>query len=215
MGRYSLIRPAAFSAFVAVITLLGMAFLPRPFLPVDHLAILSGGQQLSGEQFSAYRAYVVNNLTLDSAYLLAHAVFWLGLAQLAARQSASLGRLALFFGLSGAVLDFLENEIRWVAMNSLSAGDFPTQCLLVIWQIVFAFSFWFLFLGAACAGLACYRLSRWGQIFAAFTLLGMPAAVAVYRQGHFPAFIWLILWHAQGGILLWSARQYGGEIGHD
>jgi hypothetical protein len=197
---------SAISAAIAAIALIGMAFLPRPFTPMNHLSILLGLQGLNGDQLITYKDYVSNNLTIDSLYLLAHSFMWVGVAQVISLQAARLWSLVLLFGLSGAILDFLENELRWAAMPALISGELPVRLYVFVWQIVLAFSFWALFLAAGFAGIGAVNTSRSGNIFATWSFAGALVAAFSYKTGHFYSFLWLIVWHILCAYFLWSNR---------
>jgi hypothetical protein len=201
-----LITLCAISAASAAIALVGMAFLPRPFAPMDHLSILLGSPRLGVNELAAYKSYVSNNLTLDSFYLLAHSLMWVGMAQLVSRRTTSLGKLVLLSGLSGAIFDFLENELRWAAIGALLAGNLPSQSYVAIWQIVLACSFWFLFLAAGFAGIGLAGRSRSANVVAGWSFAGILAASLTYKLGHFYSFLWLIVWHILCAYFLWGSR---------
>lgn len=196
----------ALGAAGAAIALVILALLPRPFAPMDHFSILSGSARLTEEQLIAYRSYVSSNLTIDSFYLLAHSVMWLGLAHILSARNIRLGALVLTFGLLGAGLDFLENELRWTAMATLSSGNMPASSYLAIWQTVYSLSFWALFIASLFTGIGVARSSRCGNIVAAWSLIGVFAALSIFKAGFFPSFLWLIVWHASCAFLLWSNR---------
>lgn len=196
----------AFGAAAATAALVVIALLPRPFVPMDHLSILSGSVRLTGEQLVAYKSYVSSNLTIDSFYLLAHAVMWLGLAHLLSARNIRLGSLVLTFGLLGAGFDFLENELRWAAMAMLSSGNLPTSSYVAIWQTVFGLSFWALFIASILTGIGVARSSRCGNVVAAWSLIGGFVASSIFKAGFLPSFLWLIAWHALCSFLLWSNR---------
>jgi len=206
MGKHppdNLPRAGAASAALAAAALVVLAVLPRPFAPLDHLAILAGSVRLTPEQFIAYKGYVSNNLTVDSFYLLAHSVMWAGLAQRVSRHSRRLGTLVLTSGLLGAGLDFLENELRWAAMTTLSSGNLPSASYVATWATGFGLSFWLLFIAALFTGLGVARSSRCGNLVAAWSLIGACVAASSFKAGFLPAFLWLIVWHVFCAFLLW------------
>lgn len=194
------------AATVATVTLLVIALLPRPFAPMDHLAILAGFVHLSAAQLVAYKSYVSSNLMADSIYLLAHSVMWFALSHLVSASSIRLGSLVLAFGLFGAGLDFLENELRWAAMTTLTAGNLPAPSYVAIWQTVFGLSFWALFIASLFTGVGVARLSRWGNVVAIWSLIGILVAAAIFKTGFLPSFLWLIVWHVVCACLLWGSR---------
>ena len=196
----------AFGAATATVALVVLALLPRPFAPMDHLSILSGTVRLTAEQLIAYRSYVSSNLTIDSLYLLAHSVMWLGLANLISVGNSRLASLVLTCGLLGAGFDFLENELRWAAMANLSSGSLPTPSYVAIWQTVFGLSFWALFITSVLTGIGVARSSRCGNVVAAWSLIGGFVASSIYKAGFLPSLLWLIVWHASCAVLLWSKR---------
>jgi hypothetical protein len=177
---------------------------------MDHLSILLGSPRLGPNDLAAYKSYVSNNLTLDSFYLLAHCLMWVGMAQLVSRRAPPPGTSVLLLGLSGAILDFLENELRWAAIGTLPAGNLPSQSYVAIWQIVLAFSFWFLFLAAAFTGVGLAGRSRSANVVAGWSFAGILAASLTYKLGHFYSFLWLIVWHILCAYFLWSNRAANG-----
>jgi hypothetical protein len=196
----------AFGAAAATVALVALALLPRPFAPMDHLSILSGSAHLTGEQLIAYKSYIESNFTVDSFYLMAHSIMWLGLANLLSARSPRLGSLVLIFGLLGAALDLLENQLRWAAMTILFSGNLPTASYVAIWQTVFGLSFWALFLASIFTGIGVARSSRCGNVVAAWSLIGIFVASSIFKAGFLPSFLWLILWHISCAFLLWSNR---------
>ena len=191
---------SAIGATIATLALIAMALLPRPFTPIYHLSILLGAPRLGGDQLIAYKSYVSNNLTIDSIYLLAHSLMWLGISQMASRRTEYLGKVILVLGLSSAVLDLVENELRWAAMSTLVTGSLPELLY------VFAFSFWLLFLAAIITGIGIVGTSRFGNILAVWSFIGVIAAVSIYKVGYLYSFFWLIVWHILCAYFLWSNR---------
>lgn len=209
--RDNFITAGSLGSFIALAGLLAMAVLPRPFPGMDHFPLLSGLVHLEPELFAGYASYVRHNLALDSVYLLGHAVMWLGMASVAAKESSRVAGLLAVLGLLSAGLDFAENEMRWSALRALSVGQPLPVSLLADWQTLFGLSFWAVFLSALTAGISVAHRKGTARLISALAGALMLVAPAVYLTGHFPAFLWLIAWHAAAGVFLWTQRNRSSD----
>lgn len=202
-----IIKIGALSAVIATISLVILALLPRPFIPVDHFSALAQPSFFTDEQFAVYKEYVSNNLTIDSIYLLAHSIMWVGLANLVATRITSMRSPILTFGLLSAFLDFLENELRWGAITLFSSGGILEPSYAVIWNTILGLSFWMLFVASLFTGLGVAGIFRYGNIVAVWSMIGVIAASSIYKVGFLPSFLWLIIWHALCAFFLWNNRN--------
>ena len=203
MNRDSrLVAGGSIAAGVACLSLLALAFIARPPFAVDQLAVLTGTRTLSELEAAAYVSYLRKNLTIDSFYLLAHMGMWFGYAAVLRARSVRLGGPLLALGLIGAVLDFVENEMRWVLATDVSRHIvFPSWG--VGWQIVVGLSFWFLLMAAVWLAISISS-SRLGDRAMSAVSLGCLVGVAtIYVKGYLVTFLWMIIWHAAGTIYLW------------
>ena len=138
--QHNFILGGAIGALVAFISLIVMAFIPRPFSPMEHQSILSGLNTLSAEQLSAYKIYITRNLTWDSFYLIGHALMWFGYSAIIFRSSKWLALFIAVLGFSSTWLDFTENEMRWVALQLLIDNGYTSLSSLSDWSVIFGLS---------------------------------------------------------------------------
>ncbi len=197
----------AIGALVAFISLIVMAFLPRPFSPMDHASILSGLNTLSTEQLSAYKTYVIRNLTWDSFYLIGHVLMWFGYSAVISRSSKGLAMFVAILGFSCAWLDFIENEMRWAALQFLINNDYTSISNLADWHVIFGLSFWIIFICGLICGMAVAGKENIKKIVCVMAVLGGLIAPLSYLYGHLAAFLWLIVWHGVSALFLWTSRE--------
>ena len=197
----------AISALIAFVSLIVMAFLPRPFSPMDHASILSGLNTLSTEQLAAYKTYIIRNLTWDSFYLMGHALMWFGYSAVISRSSKGLAMLVAILGFSSAWLDFTENEMRWAALEFLINNDFTSISSVADWSVIFGLSFWIIFICALVCGMAVAGKENITKLVCVMAVLGGLIAPFSYLYGHLAAFLWLIAWLGVSAIFLWTSRE--------
>ncbi|MBV1880621.1 MAG: hypothetical protein KUG82_03265 [Pseudomonadales bacterium] len=197
------IAAGAIGSFIAFFALMIIAFIPRPFISMDHFSILSGVKSLSVEELSNYKNYVALNLTFDSLYLIGHTFMWFGYASYLFKSSRSLAGIVGMLGFVSAWLDFTENEIRWSALEILLTG---TASNMMVWQSIFGLSFWAVFLCSFICGVATLGKAPIHKVPFGLAVAGLFIAPLSYKFGFLPAFLWLILWHFVSGFFLWSLR---------
>lgn len=193
-------------SLVAFVSLVVMAFLPRPFSPMDHFSILSGLKTLSGPEFATYKRYVASNLTWDSLYLFGHVFMWLGYGVYIGKRHTLPAILVVSLGLFSAGLDFIENEMRWSAITSLGSGGKICISYAMFWKTLFGLSFWALFISAFICGVATFGKSALQKLPGLIAIPGLFVAILSYQFGFLPAFLWIMLWHIMSGIFLWRSR---------
>ena len=197
----------AIGALVAFISLIAMALLPRPFSPMDHESILTGLNTLSTEQLSAYKTYIMRNLTWDSFYLIGHALMWFGYSAVISRSSKGLAIFVAILGFSSAWLDFTENEMRWAALQLLINNGYISISNIADWSVIFGLSFWIIFICGLVCGMAVAGKENIKKIVCIIAILGGVIAPFSYLYGHLAAFLWLIVWHGVSAIFLWVSRE--------
>ena len=203
MNRDSrLVAGGAIAACVACLSLLALAFIARPPFAVDQFAVLTGTRALSDVEAAAYLSYLKKNLTIDSFYLLAHIGMWFGYAAVLKARGVRLGGALLALGLIGAVLDFVENEMRWVLATDLSR-HMASPSWGVVWQIVVGMSFWLLLMAAVWLAISIWSARLTDRAMSAVSLGCLIGVATIYAKGYLVTFLWMIIWHAAGTIYLW------------
>jgi hypothetical protein len=187
------------ASLAAALVLCLLAVLPRPGFSFTHGDILSGAQILSAEQRSDYLAYVRQNLTWDSIYLLLQVIVWCGLAATIARKNRLTAAFVLVIGVLGAFLDLAENSIRWAFLTMNGA---PSGTLAFVWSVTFAMSFWFMAVAAVAAATALGSRMPGARLAVLAGFAVIPASALIFTAGYKPLFFWMIAWHVVIGIFL-------------
>jgi len=207
LQQRNFIIAGSIGALIAFVSLIIMAFLPRPFEAMDHFSILSGLNILTKNQLSDYRNYVALNLTWDSLYLIGHIVMWSGYAAFFYRDSKYISFIVLVLGFASGWLDFTENEIRWAILEALTSGHYLPIEHITEWQTTFGLSFYMLFICALLCGIAVVGKSYIRKVVFFISIVGLFIAPLSYQFSFLPAFLWIIGWHAISALFLWKSRH--------
>jgi len=204
-GHTFLVRCGAVAAMVAFVALVVLALLPRP-LGDKHFEILTGFAQLSTADKSNYLFYLKTNFAVDSIYLLGHIIMWLGFSVVIGARSGILGTAVAVIGVSGAFLDFLENEMRWSFVLGLTRGLPADISGVYAWNTVTAMSYWTIIVAAVVTSIGVWSVDPRNKWLSFIGMAGLATVPFIYSSGHVATFLWIVLWHGAGAWFLWRYR---------
>lgn len=200
------LRVGAIGSMLATLSLVAMLFISWPFdfsFPGEQF--LTGNISLSQSDLAQYVKIIRVYFALDSLFILAWIVAWLGFTFLIRPRSNILSNIALMLGLIGAFLDFTENEILWALVQGRQ-WDVPPQIgWLTVWSVTRQLSYWIAFTAATIIAICLWNqktldriMSLIGTLFVALAALGMYIPNLSAISG-----IWWLVWFGVGSILLY------------
>lgn len=200
------LRGSAAGAVLAAIALSALALFASPF-GNDHAAILSGAIPLNQVQRLEYQRYLAWNFSIDNFYLSGDVLTWTGLASLMWLGCPLPARLVLGVGVGGALLDFLENAMRWSLAGEFVHGRVVDVVTMRVWSVTWSLSYTAVFVAAPIAALGLLGRQRDGRMLLGCALLGMMLLPGTYFDGYDFTYTWLVCWHLAAAVVLWRAAE--------
>ncbi|MBN1882886.1 MAG: hypothetical protein JW885_11980 [Deltaproteobacteria bacterium] len=215
-GKRHLLASGAVGALVAVIMLVVMAVFAVGFWPLEvefpGMEILTGEVPMAPDKFIEFANLSALMLSLDSIFIIGVVLAWLGLGVLTRERAGKMGWLVVILGVTGAILDFCENQIGWSMVQvRLMGASAPVDAVpIYAYFIISALSYLFPFTAAALAG-----VWLWGErirerlLTLVGTVLMVPALFGLFVPSlSVASFMWFLVWFGVVGVVLFQESRH-------
>lgn len=196
----------AIGASLAVLFLISIAFIPFvEGVGYPGVNVLTGQTQLSSDQFTAYVCSICLDLFLDTFFLIACILAWIGLFHRIRQNNKLLAILMLVLALFGILLDFTENSFVAITLNQLINGAAPGDAWYTPWYISQQASYWLAFIPAALASIILWKGDFWEKVLAfCGSVLLVPAILGMFIPAlEMVSIVWYLFWFAFAAVGLW------------
>lgn len=143
-------------------------------------------------------------LSIDTIFIFAWIIAWIGIVSLARIKSKILANTALVIGLIAPLLDLLENGLLTAMIINLRGSDSELM-LKTFWVIVSQLSYILTFAAAAVVGVALWNEMTLNRIMCLTgTVFSCAAVLGMYIPGlYLLSFGWYLAWFGCASFLLW------------
>lgn len=207
MNQSWLLKISALTSAIAAVLLLVMFFLPWPFsFDFPGIEVLTGQINLSPDEFAIFTTSLNQIQTVDTIFLFAWALAWIGFFIIVRKRNKWLGFLSLILGLGAIAFDFTENYYIGSALTRKP----PDANWVGEWETALTLSYLLTYAGALVGSLSFRKKNFTGiSMWIVGVFLSVIAAISFFIEGWYLISAgWYLLWFLVLSIILWKENNF-------